>query len=198
MIYSKAKAYAISGTILVISQMAVAQPVKDITGGTATLPTMDISNAIGNKNYNEALIKLKQSQNMEMAAQIAKKIEAGQASQAEVLDSMEKMVFPVQTESMHLNAAATTKHQPTQATRPIAVIGSDTYSVNWLTTNISEIERLGAMIVIVEVSDLASFNKIKNHIPNRIKVLPLDGYPLTETFGVTEYPALITSKGIYH
>ena len=195
MIYSKAKAYAISGTILVISQMAVAQPVKDITGGTATLPTMDISNAIGNKNYNEALIKLKQSQNMEMAAQIAKKIEAGQASQAEVLDSMD---FPVQTESMHLNAAATTKHQPTQATRPIAVIGSDTYSVNWLTTNISEIERLGAMIVIVEVSDLASFNKIKNHIPNRIKVLPLDGYPLTETFGVTEYPALITSKGIYH
>ncbi|WP_105903535.1 PFL_4695 family integrating conjugative element protein [Vibrio gangliei] len=192
------KPYTLLLTLCLASPFTLANQVQDITGSTATLRTMDIGTAIGNDKYNEALIKIKQSQNTEIAMQMAKKVEAGEASKEELIQSMEKMVFPVQTNSMSLNASAQTERKPTKATQPIAVIGSDTYSINWLNTNINELQRLGAMIVVVEVRDLESFNKVRAGIPSNIKIIPANGYPLTQTFGVTEYPALITSKGIYH
>ena len=176
---------------------AQASTLIDITGGEGNMPTRPISDAMGGDTYNEALMKFKQAKNTVIAAKIAKQVEKKQMTESEAEAAMTKMVFPVATHSMTLNPNAKNTIKPTKATQPIAVVGNDEYSLNWLKENADELKRVHAMIVLVQANDISDLKKVQN-ISGGNEVLPLDGFPLTQTFGVKEYPAVITKSGIYH
>lgn len=128
----------------------------------------------------------------------AKAIEVAQnrPSPEQLESEMIAMMFPVSTASMKLKKGAGNLERDLKIPINLAVIGSDEYSVAWLKSNKDELVRLRASVMLVECETFAQYQSIKAVAPE-LDLIPLNGYPLTQEFNLSYYPALLTRTGVY-
>lgn len=109
-----------------------------------------------------------------------------------------RTVFPVQTgmkptklPSRKINLSEEARNVLVQ---PIAVIGSDAYSLAWFKSNLGLIRRLKAAVVITEVKNLTDLQAITSFAPD-LMYQPMDAKQFLQVLGVSTYPILLTSEG---
>jgi integrating conjugative element protein (TIGR03765 family) len=74
------------------------------------------------------------------------------------------------------------------------VVGDDEYSMEWLSTNKEELLRFGAVGILTQVSSSEKFKEILE-FAKPLSLMPVSADFITENFGVTNYPVLITQQG---
>lgn len=109
-----------------------------------------------------------------------------------------RTVFPVQTgmkptklPSRKINLSEEARNALVQ---PMAVIGSDEYSIAWFKTNLGVIRRLKAAVVITEVKNLTDLQAITSFAPD-LMYQPMDAKQFLQVLGISTYPILLTSEG---
>ena len=122
----------------------------------------------------------------------------GLMTKAQLQAQTERIIFPV-----------TTKMKPTKLPsrkisidpdiaktiqRPIAVIGTDEYSLEWYRINLGAIRRLGAVVVVTSIKNMQDFQMIKSFAPD-IQMEPMDAENFLKIYGVSLYPIILTQQG---
>ncbi|WP_158587186.1 PFL_4695 family integrating conjugative element protein [Motilimonas pumila] len=79
---------------------------------------------------------------------------------------------------------------------PVAIIGSDLFSLNWLTLNAKELSRVGAAVVVAQADTYHNIQYIQQQLPHAL-VVPAKADFLATEFGLTVYPVLLTQQGAY-
>lgn len=79
--------------------------------------------------------------------------------------------------------------------RPFFLIGSDSGSIQWLTTHRDRLKALGAVGMLVQaktVEDLETIARIAKGLP----ILPASASDIARALGIEHYPILISRRGI--
>ena len=77
---------------------------------------------------------------------------------------------------------------------PLALVGSDERSYQWLRQSAKALTRLGAAIQVVEAPNLAAYQRLRTLVPD-LSVMPASADPLAQSYGPTTYPILIQTDG---
>jgi integrating conjugative element protein (TIGR03765 family) len=77
---------------------------------------------------------------------------------------------------------------------PLALIGSDAYSLAWLKRRQSWLVQQGAAIQLVEVPDEAGFRQVQA-LAGDLPLLPASAEGLARSYGLTHYPIVILKNG---
>lgn len=115
---------------------------------------------------------------------------------AEIEQQLVSAIFPVTTASMSLKRDAGNDERALKIPVNLAVIGDDSYSLGWLLANKDELIALRASVMLVNCNSITDYNRIKASVPE-LDLIPLGGYPLSQEFGLSYYPAPLTPTGIY-
>ncbi|MCX9158093.1 integrating conjugative element protein [Niveibacterium sp. 24ML] len=108
----------------------------------------------------------------------------------------ELTVFPVRTASMRAGQAEARAplKMPGRLAQPLALMGSDPYSIAWLKRRVTWLNAQSAAIQLVEVPDLATYTQIRR-IAGALPVLPASADALAGQYGLTTYPIVILPNG---
>jgi integrating conjugative element protein (TIGR03765 family) len=132
----------------------------------------------------------------EMIAQA--KYKQGQITKEQLDNQVLRSVFPVQTSMKPTRLPSRTVKLSKEAiaaiTRPIAIIGSDRYSLAWFKANLGAIRRLNAAVIVTEVKSLTDFQAINTFAPD-LMYQPMDATEFLKLVGVGTYPILLTKEG---
>lgn len=79
---------------------------------------------------------------------------------------------------------------------PMVVIGADRYSMDWFKTNVEEIRRLHAQVVVTQVDNITDFQAIHNFAPD-LEFIPVDASLFLKEINVGVYPIIITQQGAF-
>lgn len=77
---------------------------------------------------------------------------------------------------------------------PLVLVGSDERSFQWLRQSAKSLTRLGAAIQVVEVPNLAAYQRLRTLVPD-LSVMPASADALAQSYGLTTYPILIQTDG---
>jgi len=103
--------------------------------------------------------------------------------------------LPVHTPAMHPGPFEGRRRQ-TGVSRPFFVIGCDEYSLAWLQKNHERLRQLKAFGLVVEAEDAPAYRRLETEAEGLL-VGPVAGDLIAEHLGVKQYPALITSDGVF-
>ncbi|PSW28393.1 hypothetical protein C9J21_20585 [Photobacterium phosphoreum] len=175
-----------------LSTNAIASKLIELPKGT--ISTIALSKAVGDDaivNTNTAI----QSQKMVHAAELAT---SSLADKKTILKEAVAAIFPVITPSMspRKNQPYTLFDKPIQGLNyPIAVIGNDQLSINWLKRHREQLIAKHAVVMLVEVESDQEYKNILA-IANGLRVIPVSGQSLSDNINANYYPVLITSTGM--
>lgn len=79
---------------------------------------------------------------------------------------------------------------------PIVLVGTDPYSSRWFRTYKSKLYELGAAVFIVEAKTERGLKSIMASYRGRVSPLQKSD-PVFKTYGITNYPVLITADGVF-
>lgn len=132
----------------------------------------------------------------EMVAQARYK--QGEITKEQLDNQILRSVFPVLTtmkpSRLPSRKIILKKEAANAITRPIAVIGSDKYSLAWFKANLGAIRRLNAAVIVTEVKSLTDFQAINTFAPD-LMYQPLDASDFLISVGVHTYPIILTREG---
>ncbi|MFL7013629.1 PFL_4695 family integrating conjugative element protein [Enterovibrio norvegicus] len=122
----------------------------------------------------------------------------GQLTEKEMRMYSLRSVFPVKTAMQPTRLPSRKIDIPDSLAQsihqPIAVIGSDAYSMAWFKANINTLKKFNVGIIVTEVETPTDFDAIRTFAPN-LQYQPLDAKDFLQTLGVSVYPILISSEG---
>ena len=104
--------------------------------------------------------------------------------------------WPVRTPAMtpgRASARAALK-LPGPLVTPLALMGSDAYSLAWLTRRQAWLARIGAAIQVVESPDAAHYAQVQA-LAGELPLLPASAEGLARSYGLTRYPIVILKNG---
>lgn len=81
-------------------------------------------------------------------------------------------------------------------TTPVAVIGSDEYSLNWYKANLGEIRRLNAFVLVTQVANMQDYMVIRNYAKD-VMMQPSTADGFLHGLGISYYPVLVTPQGAF-
>lgn len=122
----------------------------------------------------------------------------GEVTEEELRAQILRSVFPVKTplkatklpsRVIKLNSSVVRAIQ-----EPIAVIGSDEYSLAWFKSNLEVIRKVRAGVIVTEVKSPVDFDAIRALAPD-LMFQPIDASDFLRNLGVGVYPILITNEG---
>lgn len=79
---------------------------------------------------------------------------------------------------------------------PIAVVGTDPFSLEWVRLNAAEIERIGASVVVAQANSLDDIRYLRTLLPNALLV-PSKADFLVDEFGLLVYPVILNKSGAH-
>lgn len=79
---------------------------------------------------------------------------------------------------------------------PIAVVGTDPFSLEWVRLNAAEIERIGASVVVAQANSLDDIRYLRTLLPNALLV-PSKADFLVDEFGLLVYPVILNRSGAH-
>ena len=115
----------------------------------------------------------------------------------------ESQMLPIKTESMsaklildqsELDSLNSTLNIPSHIT-PFFIVGFDQLSMAWLEQRLSFLVEMGAVGLVVNVYDVEELMHLRALAPG-IELRPVHGELITERFGLSIYPVLISGAGI--
>ncbi|MDF9399103.1 PFL_4695 family integrating conjugative element protein [Vibrio sp. 1180_3] len=122
----------------------------------------------------------------------------GEISKQDLHEAALRSIFPVTTTlkptKLPSRLIKLSPEQASRVQRPIAVIGADSYSLEWLKLNVGAIRRHRAGIVVTQVNSMTDFLAIKKYAPD-IEMQPVDAKQFLQNLGVSVYPIIITQEG---
>ena len=77
---------------------------------------------------------------------------------------------------------------------PLALMGSDAYSLAWLTRRQAWLAKIGAAIQVVEVPDASHFAQVQA-LAGELPLLPASAEGLARSYGLSRYPIVILGNG---
>lgn len=77
---------------------------------------------------------------------------------------------------------------------PLALMGSDAYSLAWLTRRQAWLARIGAAIQVVESPDAAHYAQVQA-LAGELPLLPASAEGLARSYGLSRYPIVILKNG---
>ena len=129
-------------------------------------------------------------------ADFAPALLAESASAAEATNRPDFVPWPVRTPAMSPGKASA--RAPLRLagalTMPLALIGSDAYSLAWLERRHDWLVQQGAAIQVVEVPDEAAFKQVQA-LAGELPLLPASAEGLARSYGLDRYPIVILKNG---
>jgi integrating conjugative element protein (TIGR03765 family) len=80
-------------------------------------------------------------------------------------------------------------------TRPFFMIGSDSWSRQWLQVHRDSLKEIGAVGMLVQADTLADLRAIAE-LADDLSILPASGADIAQALGISHYPVLISAQGI--
>ena len=78
---------------------------------------------------------------------------------------------------------------------PLFMLGSDPLSLRWLGARRAQLQKLGAIGLLVEVPDKAALQRVLAAAGD-LSLIPASGSDLARSLELTHYPVLITREGV--
>ena len=100
-------------------------------------------------------------------------------------------MLPVHTPQMTPGKVKTRTLSQAHMSRPIFIIGDDPLSYRWLKARQSQLLRLNAIGIVVNVNDIAGLNRLRQY---PLTFYPVNGSDFAKSFSLKHYPVLITAK----
>ncbi|MCY9874543.1 DUF2859 domain-containing protein [Vibrio barjaei] len=107
-------------------------------------------------------------------------------SQFPIVSVFEPALLPYREVEMEPKVRAT-------ITSPVAIVGYDEISMEWLELNQPELSRLGASVILASAENVAEYLVVRR-AANGLKVIPMNADYLLNLTGVKAYPILLTSS----
>ncbi len=79
---------------------------------------------------------------------------------------------------------------------PVAIIGSDKRSQQWLFKRAKKLKSIEAKVFVVSIANNASLTRLAKYFPD-LSFLPMNIDPLAKKLGLTTYPCLIHKKRVW-
>ena len=106
--------------------------------------------------------------------------------------------FPYHTETLRVGVLPSrhfNKPLP-NLVMPVAVVGTDPFSLEWLRLNAGEIERIGASVVVAQANSLDDIEYMKSLLPTAL-IVPTKADFLADEFGLLVYPVILNKSGAH-
>lgn len=132
--------------------------------------------------------------------QIVEEFRTGSITPEQYQQQIINELFPV--ESKLKPQRVMVRHQVISAeaartiTTPVAVIGSDEYSLNWYKANLDEIRRLNAFVLVTQVANMQDYMVIRNYAKD-VMMQPSTADGFLHGLGISYYPVLVTPQGAF-
>lgn len=111
----------------------------------------------------------------------------------ELQSQMPKIKYPLKPSYMRPAVFKTTVSMVVTGMQPLAVVGDDTLSLEWIAVNKKHLQSIGAMIYVVSAMSAESIEHIRYASGiSEVLVLPFDK-DFAENLGVRYYPMLLDS-----
>lgn len=110
-------------------------------------------------------------------------------------DAFINALLPIKTPNMTPGKIANRKNDMPFLTTPVFLIGEDSESIKWLKQNHEKLKTMGAIGLIVDVSDQQSLRNIAK-LGSGIKIMPASGKEVAQALNIEHYPVLITKNSI--
>jgi integrating conjugative element protein, PFL_4695 family len=106
----------------------------------------------------------------------------------------EAWILPVR--SSHLSPGQITSRALNMpGLRPFFLVGEDLQSLTWLRQRATELQKMGAAGLAVEVTDTEALARIRAAAPD-ITILPVNGNDIATRLQIEHYPVLITATSL--
>ncbi len=104
--------------------------------------------------------------------------------------------FPVRTASMTPSVLKTphTINKPEWLVHPVFLIGADRQSRTWLAANLTRLQQLDALGIVVDADDYAAFRALQQ-VAVGLPLAPASADGLAPSLGLTVYPVLLHIDG---
>ncbi|WP_233073821.1 PFL_4695 family integrating conjugative element protein [Motilimonas eburnea] len=79
---------------------------------------------------------------------------------------------------------------------PLAIVGTDPYSLEWVRLNAAEIERIGASVVVAQANSLDDIRYLRTLLPTAL-IVPSKADFLVDEFGLLVYPVILNKSGAH-
>lgn len=123
--------------------------------------------------------------------------ERGDAPQASpVVPPQFRIAFPIHTPGMRVGQAPSRPLPaiPTPLTRSFFLIGTDAYSRQWLAVRRAELERIGAVGMVIEVGSLEELQALRR-IAGNLSLTPASATDIAGVLRLDTYPVIVTPQG---
>ncbi|MDN2483831.1 DUF2859 domain-containing protein [Vibrio agarivorans] len=132
--------------------------------------------------------------------ELTRKILSQDITKEDVIGLYEEMVFPIEpTIKQRVMPAQYMPLNPEYKEAilmPMAAIGTDRYSLQWLELNKEEIANMGSIVFVTQIENFADFQMLQTRYPT-LQFMPVNAEAALGQFGVDFYPVLITRDGIF-
>ena len=104
--------------------------------------------------------------------------------------------FPIRTSNMAPGILAKTQsiNQPAWLVHSVFLIGTDSQSRTWLTTNLQQLQQRNAMGIVVNVDSYAAFREMQQ-LAVGLALAPASVDGLAQSLGLSVYPVLLQLNG---
>ncbi|EMY6611198.1 MULTISPECIES: DUF2859 domain-containing protein [Vibrio] len=178
--------------------------IKQIAGKATTKVLVDnnenttsISSLIDPENYPP----IKASKEQLLEREMSNRMLNGQVTKKEIYNLYEQMIFPVSPEKikprvMPADYLEVNEGYENALNMPLAVIGMDNYSLEWLRLNREEVKRNGSIVLLTQVDSMTDYDALRREYPE-LQILPINAEGAMAEIGVDFYPVLMTRNGIF-
>lgn len=106
-------------------------------------------------------------------------------------------LFPLRSYSLkEVTLVADILKPDPRVTNPIAFIGYQKFSIEWMDANYDYLVSTASTVILVEARNPDDVVRIKKRYP-KLRITPQNGTYYQSEFGLPGYPVLITNQGIY-
>lgn len=108
-----------------------------------------------------------------------------------------RIPFPIHTPQMRVGQVVprSLPATPLPLTRSFFLIGADAYSRQWLAARRPELERIGAVGMVVEVGSMDDLLALRR-VAGSLSLTPASAAEFAKALGLDTYPVLVTPQGI--
>lgn len=132
--------------------------------------------------------------------QIVESFKTGQITSEQYKEQMIREMFPVKSnlrpQKVMVRHQVISEAAASTISIPVAVIGSDEYSLSWFKANLGEIRRLNAFVLVTEVKTIQDYSMIQGYASD-VKMQPSTADGFLRGLGISYYPILITPQGAF-
>lgn len=183
---------------LMLSQMLSASELEVIYDNGHT---RDVSNYLYDISPDEIKSEILKERQIKSPAQMVELIKKYRAEEKTDFGAAKKRqglkdLFPLDTGGLIVGKVHSRTASFPSLTVPICIIGADDASLQWFDQIKYELKEQNGQCWLVQANGVDDLKKVLSHSKGIVPVMPIPGVMAKNRFGLSRYPALITSDGV--